>query len=103
MGLASEMRDHDAVIFEAIGEVLRIGTTDVPGIFFNEHRDVSFAEGGVMGLEISFDCTISDAVSALEENEEVEIVEHGTFIFLRRIPDAGDESGLVTLELGSIK
>lgn len=109
MGLASDMRDHDAVIFDAIGEVLRAGSTDVPGIFFKGFREISFQEAGVVGLGLSFDCTISDAVRALVENQVIEILHSDTgeslghFRFLRRLPDAGDESGLVTLELGSLK
>ncbi len=102
----------DAEIFAALGnegmaEVMTIGTDDVPGIFFNRYRELETRDGGFVGLELSFDCQITDAVRALTKADTVEIrdaqAETGaTYRFERRVPDAGDESGLVTVELGRV-
>lgn len=106
------MSAHDAAIFEALGneglgEVLVIDTQEVPGVFYNRYRELETRDGGLVGLELSFDCQITDAIRGLARNDEVTIrnalADSGTaYRFERRVPDAGDESGLVTVELGRI-
>lgn len=99
--LAGQMPDIDAEIFAAIGETLAIGTNDHKGIFYNQHRVIELRDGSIAALDISFDCQITDAIKSLAENEQVTVEGHG-FRFIRRLPDQGDESGKVTLELGKV-
>lgn len=106
------MAIHDAEIFaalggEGMGEVLVIGTDTVPGVFFNRYRELETRDGGFVGLELSFDCQITDEVRGLTKGDEVQVmnaqaVSGTTYRFERRVPDAGDESGLVTVELGRV-
>ena len=99
--LAGQMPEIDAEIFDAIGETLSIGTDDHKGMFYNRHREVEFADGSFAALDISFDCQITADILALAEGDEV-TVEGDEYRFVRRIPDRGDESGLVTIELGKV-
>ncbi len=104
------MAVHDAEVFaalgaEGLGEVMAIGSNQIPGVFVNRYRELETRDGGLVGLELSFDCQITDAVRNLADGDEVEIrnaqAETGAaYRFVRRVPDAGDESGLVTVELG---
>lgn len=106
------MATHDAEIFaalgaEGLGEVMAIGTDEIPGVFFNRYRELETRDGGFVGLELSFDCQITDPIRNLANGDTVEIrnaqAETGaTYRFERRVPDAGDESGLVTVELGRV-
>lgn len=100
MSLADEMADHDAVIFAAVGEVLSFGTNEIPGCFFRSRREVQFADGSTVGLEISFDCQWDPALDTLQRDDLVEINGTNTYRF-QRIVDR-DESGLTVLELGSV-
>jgi len=110
MGLAGEMRDHDAVIFESIGEVLVFGTNEIPGILNDEYRELSFGDGNAVGLAISFDCQWHSALEQLARNDLVEVCDRGDDGSLtvlgeyrfQRIVNR-DESGLTILELGSIR
>lgn len=110
MGLAGEMRNHDAVIFGAIGEVLVFGTNQIPGILNDEFRELSFADGGVVGLAISFDCQWHSSLEQLARNDQVQVCDRGddgTLTVLgeyrfQRIVNR-DESGLTVLELGRIR
>ena len=99
--LADQMSEHDAVIFDGIGEVAVIRGTRVSGIYRHQHREVQI-EGGdtVEGLAISFACQITPAIRLLQDGDKLTIEGQGDFLFLRRVPTEGDESGLVYLELG---
>lgn len=98
--LADEMAIHDAIIFDAIGDILTFGSDTVKGIFFKRYRQIELQDGAIMALDISFDCQTTDHawVMALEEGDEVEIGGN-TYLFGRHIPQGADESGLVVLEL----
>src|SRR5688572_19821500 len=110
--LAALQREIDGSIFSEIGEVLRFGSLEAPGIFRNAYREIEYPTGTVVGLAISFDCTWAAWMATLEPDvDEVSIVgldddeaevDLGTFRFIRRIPPEGDESGLVILELGTV-
>ena len=99
--LADQMSEHDAVIFGAIGEVAVIRGTRVSGVYRHQYREVQI-EGGdtVEGLAISFACQITPAIRLLQDGDKLTIEGQGDFLFLRRVPTEGDESGLVYLELG---
>lgn len=106
--LADLQREIDAEIFEEIGEVMISGSIETRGVFFNRPRSVGNSEGEFVGLELSFDCQLSDHVGELVRGDLVQIVARddaglerdlGTYAFQRRVPDAGDESGLVHIEL----
>lgn len=100
--LAEEMRTIREEVFHEIGEVLLIGTVQVKGKFYDRPFDVPLADASVLAIQISFHCQYVEAtVGALEEGDEVAIEGAGTYRFLRRIPDRGDESGRVVLELGT--
>lgn len=98
MGLADEMPDIRTEVFGLIGDVMSIGTSDVTGKFFRRYREVALPNGQIAGLDLSFDCNVSDEVLALVEDDEVEI-DGTTYRFCRHVPPGGDESGLVVLEL----
>ena len=106
--LAGDQRAIDAAIFDAIGERMLVGSVEIPGVFYNRPREVDAGEGRFIGVEISFDCQISSTVSALERDELVQVIARdndgierdlGTYQFHRRVPDKGDESGLVIVDL----
>lgn len=103
------MRGIDAELFAELGEVMLIGSLEVPGVFINRPREVEHTDGTFIGLNISFDCQMIDRVKNLERGTLVKIIAKddednerklGTYTFQRRFPDQGDESGLVILELG---
>lgn len=106
--LAKGQRALDAEIFEDIGEILRVGDVEIPGIFVKRPREIAISDdGSFVGVELSFDCQVSDAVGSLERGDEVSVIARdeegdedlGTYRFVRRLPPQGDESGLVVLEL----
>jgi len=104
--LADAMKAVDAQIFSAIGETMRVGATDVPGIFQRRYHEVVQRDGTIEGMAISFDCQYSPTVAGLIEGNTVTIKKSTTdpgefYIFIRRIPDKGDETGRVVVELGT--
>jgi hypothetical protein len=101
--LADEMRDIRREIFEDIGEVMVIGSSQIPGKFFRRSRELEFDDGSVATLALSFDCQHTPILEKLEEGVTVQIKGHGYFRFLRSLPPGGDESGLVHVELGTLK
>ena len=102
MSLAGRMPEIDAAIFAAIGEGAVIRGQQVPGIFNERYREIPLPDGSVMGLNRTFDTQVTAAVLALEDQELVTIPGRGNYRFLQRIPERGDESGRVTLVLGSL-
>lgn len=98
--LAGQMPEIDASIFDAIGETLSVGTNETNGMFYDRHREIELRDGSMSALDISFDCQIADWILALDEGDMV-TVEGNEYRFLRRLPDGGDESGLVIIELGT--
>ena len=98
MGLASKMPEIRDLVFGTIGDVMSIGTSDVKGKFFRRYREVALPDGQIAGLDLSFDCNVSDEVLALAEDDEVEI-DGTTYRFCRHVPPGGDDSGLITCEL----
>lgn len=100
MSLADRMPEIDAAIFAAIGEVAVIAGQNVPGIFNDRYREIPLPDGSVQGVHRTFDTQMSTVVGGLEENGPVQIGAR-TFRLLQRIPDQGDESGRVTLVLGT--
>jgi hypothetical protein len=107
--LADAQRELDAQIFADIGELMLVDSAEIPGVFFKRPRELDMSDGTFVGVDISFDCQITDAVAALERNDSVSIVgrddaggerDLGTYLFQRRLPNNADESGRVTCELG---
>ena len=103
------MRGIDAELFAELGEVMLIGSVEVPGVFINRPREIEMTDGTFVGLSISFDCQMIEKVQNLERGALVKIIGNddegntqplGTYTFQRRVPEQGDESGLVILELG---
>lgn len=90
----------DAAIFAAIGEVAVVSGQNVPGIFTDRYREIPLPDGAVAGVHRTFDTQISDLILGLAENAPVQIGSK-TFRMLQRLPDKGDESGRVTLVLGT--
>lgn len=99
--LAGRMAEYREVIFGILGETLVIGSTERKGKFFKRHREIVLRDGSIAALDISMDCQADAEILALEENDEVTI-EGDAYRFIRRLPDQGDESGKVILELGRI-
>jgi hypothetical protein len=99
--LAGRMSEFREVIFGILGETLINGSHEHKGRFFNRYREIEFADGSFAALEISFECQKSDDLLALTENEQV-TVEGNTYRFIRRLPDQGDESGKLIIELGTV-
>jgi len=107
--LAKGQRALDAEIFDEIGEVLVVGSIEIPGIFFRRPREVAISDDGqFVGVELSFDCQHNATVAALTRGDEVTVLARdddgeeevlGTYRFIRRLPNDGDESGLVVIEL----
>lgn len=106
--LADLQREIDAEIFADLGELMLVRSAEVPGVFFNRPREVGTTDGTFVGVDLSFDCQINDTVRNLQRGDEVKIVAKndageqralGTYAFHRRVPEQGDESGLVTCEL----
>jgi hypothetical protein len=104
--LAGQMPDIDDTIFDEIGETLVSGTNEAKGIFQNKYREVEYPNGTIVGLDISFDCQWQSWMDSLSEGDAVTIEFTDTdkadesYVFRRRLPRTGDESGLVILELG---
>lgn len=94
-GLNQTILDH------AGGETLVSGTNEIVGAFNKGHREIEMRDGSIAALDISFDCQIADWIAALGEGDPV-TVEGTSYRFVRRIPDGGDETGLVIIELGSV-
>lgn len=104
--LADAMKAVNAQIFEAIGEVMLVGSTEVQGIFNKKPREIQVDNGALVGLGLTFDCQYSDTVASLMEGDEVKIKMNNvdtpeTYFFMRRIPADGDETGRVIIELGT--
>lgn len=106
--LADFQREVDAEIFAEIGEVLIRGSIETPGIFFSQYREISLGGEEYAALDISFDCQLDDSIAGLAVEDPVQIVgrddlgnerDLGTYRFMRRLPNAGTESGLVHVEL----
>ena len=96
---ASLMEKYDRKIFDSVGDAISHGSVEVQGVFYRIERQVQIEQGLVTTLELSFDCRYSD-VSNLVEGDTVTLVRTAeTFTFRRFIPDKGDETGRVTLEL----
>lgn len=98
MPLANDMPAIRERVWELIGDLAEIGTSFVRGKFFKRYREVMLADGSISGLDLSFDCNVTQDILLLEENEEI-VIQSVVYRFLRRVPPSGDESGLVTLEL----
>jgi len=98
MPLANDMPVIRDRVWQLIGDLAIIGTSDVRGKFFRRYREILLQDGSIAGLDLSFDCNVSGDILALVENDEI-ILQGTTYRFLRRVPPNGDESGLVTLEL----
>lgn len=100
--LAHLFRDGvNEAIFEAVGEVALIDGKQVQGIFNRRYREVMVEAGGaVVGVALSFDCSYAGPVVTLREGDPISI-DGERFCFRRRIPEKGDETGRVTLELGN--
>lgn len=74
----------------------------IRGTFHAKPREVELQDGSFIALDISFQCRITDAIRVLAEGDQIAINDV-LYRFLRRIPDLGDESGNVILELGTVK
>ena len=103
--LADAMRSINVEIFDAIGEVAIIGPYEYPGIFNRQYREVAMAGGMVEGMQMSFDTQFTDHLGTLAEGASLVIrsalAGDETFIFIRRVPNRGDETGKVSLEIGT--
>lgn len=98
--LRKMMAQVDADIFAAMGDTATINGTDVQGMFHNGYREVETENGPLIGLYISFDTQYTVLIGNLQRGDDVKI--DGTnYAFQRRLPEKGDESGKVTLELGA--
>lgn len=99
--LAGRMSEFREVIFGILGETAVIAGQEVKGKFYRKYREIDYSNGTIVGLDISFDCQWQAFMASLNEGDAL-TVEGSSYRFLRRIPPQGDESGRVTLELGSI-
>jgi hypothetical protein len=93
------MPDFDEVIFGLVGEDAIIGGTEVSGIFHRRYREIQLQDGSIAGLDLSFDCQVTDEVLALVRGDLV-VFEGENYPFIQPFPEGGDESGLIILELG---
>lgn len=100
MSLADSMPEIDALIFAHVGDTAEIGTETVAGVFYRRYRQIESPDGSVMGLDLSFDCQVNASVLALTEGDTITI-KNEEYQFTRRLPERGDESGLVTLQLAT--
>ena len=98
--LADQMAAIDAQIFAEIGDTMLVGSVEVKGIFYRRYRELQLPDGGVAALDLSFDCQRNATVLGLQQGDEVEI-KGDVYRFERHVPVKADESGLVTLELGT--
>jgi hypothetical protein len=98
MSAADKMPEIREMVFGIIGDRAAIGSEEIKGKFFRRYREIQLPDGSVSGLEISFDCQVSDTVLALEEGDTITIKET-QYKFRRHVPIGGDETGLCTLEL----
>lgn len=96
--LATRMPSIRTRVWELIGDVATIGTSEVRGKFYRRYREIGLPDGTIMGLDLSFDCNVTADILALQEDDTI-TVEGVEYRFQRRTPPGGDESGLVTLEL----
>lgn len=87
-----------------IGYMLLLGgSTRIPGHFFREPRLVESRAGNAQGVDLSFDCQYVAAIGALSSGDAVEIEDVGRFRFLNEVDPGGDDSGMTTIVLGSLK
>lgn len=101
--LADEIAGIRREIFADHGEAMVVGTTEIPGKYFNRPREVVLPNGELQGLQISFDCQYEPAIGRLVSGDLVTIVGYGKFRFLSQVVPGGDESGLTHIELGMLK
>lgn len=87
-------------ILEHVGDDVTIGSETVRGAFSKRYREIGLPDGTLVGLNISFDCMMSSVVTGLAEGDVV-TYDNVDYLFIRRVPAGGDETGLVTLELGT--
>lgn len=99
--LAGRMAGIDAKLFDKLGETAVIEGEEVKGVFHKGYREIQTRDGIVVGLDLSFDCQYQSFMNNLTTASTL-TVEGDTYRFLRQIPEGGDESGLVILELGSV-
>jgi hypothetical protein len=85
-----------------VRDIMKIGSYEVPGVFFAEPREIPLAGGSVRGVELSFDCRWEKKISQLTEQDLVTIVGFGRYRFLCEVIPGGDASGMTTLELGAL-
>lgn len=88
-------------VLEHIGQDVLIGSDTVRGIFYKRYREIETTDGALVGLEISLDCKFENAVQGLARGDVV-VIDGQNYRFERFVPDGGDESGWVSLELGTI-
>jgi hypothetical protein len=106
--LAKFMRDEgNALIFATLGEIAVIDGEAHEGVFNNRPRQIEFEDGSIMAVDITFACSYTEKIRRLREGDPIvikyESTEEGTrYCFRRRIPSDGDETDLVTLELGAL-
>lgn len=103
--LAHRFESINARLFEAMGETAHIDGVEHAGMFNRRHREMQLDDGTLVGIDLSFDCDYTDQVAELVEGDPVEIVESNgertRYCFRRRIPEKGDETKRVILELGA--
>lgn len=74
----------------------------IRGRFFLGHREIELRDGSIAALEISFSGPATSEVLRLVENELVRY-RGVAYRFVRRLPNRGDETGRVVLELGTLR
>jgi len=98
MSIADKMPEIRELVFGTICDRAVVAGFEIKGKFYKRYREVVLPNGSIAGLDLSFDCQVSETILELEEDDEVEV--QGTaYKFRRHLPEGGDESGLVTLEL----
>jgi hypothetical protein len=100
MQFAKLFNDTTTKLFELLGDEVQIGTDTVQGVFNKAYREVPLRDGVVVGLQISFDCKYSPIIAALQPQDLVTF-DSVDYAFIRRLPEGGDETGVVILELGT--
>lgn len=80
-------------------DVAIIQGEEIDGYYNEEFREAGFGESAVAGFYRWFDCRLEDLPTSLAEDEEVEVVGHGTFKLQRAETDS---SGRALLVLGTV-
>ncbi len=99
-GFAKFWAEATPTVFENVGDDVVIGSEIVRGAFSLRYREVPLSDGSLVGLNISFDCMMNGIIADLVEGD-ILTFDNVDYLFIRRVPQAGDETGLVTLELGT--